>query len=288
MNRLYAVPLAALLLCGGLLSAQGNPKTLRVVALQITQPLAKEDAELSFAFNHGTHIDLIVHLPGKRILALDADASKLVCFTDDKKTDLSQTDGFGWLTDVHSRISPDGTRMGFQIRSTAVPAAGATRLRIQGTIVLLFGSEEKTAEAKEVTLKAVGSIKVGPTEIRTSKDEFGKAFERGMEELAGALFGGLFGAEMPKNKGRPRPEERVALTHSQPNIKSVVFLDKDGKVIPSESVGRGSFSAFGGPPSYTTEYRVKGKLDKATVRVTYFSKIQPIKVPLDLEIGVGF
>jgi hypothetical protein len=288
MNRLYALPLAALLLCGGLLSAQGNPRTLRVVALQITHPPAKEDAELSFGSNHGTHIDLIVHLPGKRILALDADGSKLTRFTDDKKTDLSQSDGFSWLTDTHSRISPDGTRMGFQIRSTAVPAVGATRLRIQGTIVLMLGSEEKTAEVKDVTLKADGSIKVGPAEIRKSKDEFGKAFESGLEEMAGAFLGAFFGGEIPKKKGPPGLEERVALTHSQPNIKSVVFLDKDGKVVPSESVGSSWASAFGGPRGYTTEYRVKGKIEKATVRVTYFNKIQPMKVPLDLEIGVGF
>jgi hypothetical protein len=249
--------LAALFSSTSLLAAGENKsKTLRVVTLSIVKPLAEKDSELTFLSRPtGTAIELIVSQPGKRLLALDERASQLTRFTDDKKTDLSKTERDGCFEDFNRRVSPDGTRLGFGIRTTVVPAAGATRLLLKGKLVLMIGTQEKTVEVKKVALEGGGSVKVGPCEVRQDKRPFGE----------GSL---------------------VRVQHSEPNLKGIVFLDKDGKVLPSESVGS-SFTR-NGQTIYTVEYSVKGKLENGIVRVTYFSKIERVTVPLDLDIGVGF
>jgi hypothetical protein len=249
--------LAALFSSTSLLAAGENrSKTLRVVTLSIVKPLADEDSELIFwGRRAGTAIELIVSQPGKRLLALDERASQLTRFTDDKKTDLSKTERDGCFEDFNRRVSPDGTRLGFGIRTTVVPAAGATRLLLKGKLVLLIGTQEKTAEVKKVALEGGGSVKVGPCEVRKDKTRSGE----------GSL---------------------VEVKHSEPNLKSITFLDKDGKVLPSEWAA-GSF-VRNGQTTYTVEYRVKGKIENGTVRVTYFSKVERVTVPLDLDIGVGF
>jgi penicillin amidase len=233
------------------------PKSIRIVGLTVTKPASKEAGDPVDAFDPGTHIDLIVHRPGKRLLELDIAASKLILFTDDLKTDLSKTDILGWLTDVHSGISSDGTRLGFRIRSPAVPAAGATLLYIKGTIALKAGSDEMTAEAKKLMLKDNSSTKVGPFTASLAKSVF---------------------------EGKPV----VRITHDQPNVKHVKFFNVKGEVIPSRSAGRQSWSTNGQPPTYLSDYLVEGPLENISIQVRYYSKIEIITEPLDLKIGLGF
>ena len=88
----------------------------------------------------------------------------------------------------------------------AVCGVGLTASGAAEPVALRESSRGGEATRVLVTLKAEGNIMVGPFEVRRGKGSFGKA-------------------------------DVVKVVHSEPNIKSAVFLDKDGKVIPSQWAG---------------------------------------------------
>ena len=45
---------------------------------------------------------------------------------------------------------------------------------------------------------------------------------------------------------------------------------------------------FGGQMTYTHTFGLARKVDRVTVRITYYSQIEPVSIPLDLTLGVGF
>jgi hypothetical protein len=258
MNRLHALLGVAVLLAGaGLLSAGGgDAKTVRVVGLRINQPLPDQERNLAQdAFDPGTRLSVIVTQPGKALLGIDASASKLERFTDDKNTDLNKTDFGGWVDAFGARTSADRSSIGFQVRSKVVPAAGASKLRLKGTLALRVGGGEKMAEEKNVTLKADAKVKVGPVELSLSKNAFGD--------------------------GTP-----LEVTYPNRVLKKIEFLDKDGKALQSSTQG-GMSVGDGAKTIYTDNYSLKGKAEQLTVRVTYFGKVETVTVPLDLEVGLG-
>ena len=114
-----------------------------------------------------------------------------------------------------------------------------------------------TVEAKNLMWKDKSGIKAGPFEVSLGKSLF---------------------EEKPV----------VQITHSQPNIKSVQFFDNKGKVISSASAGRQSWSTNDGPPTYRSDYRVKGIVEGGAIQIRYYSKIEVITKPIDLKVGVGF
>ena len=48
-----------------------------------------------------------------------------------------------------------------------------------------------------------------------------------------------------------------------------------------------SSSGLGGNTTHSTTYSLKKRIDKATVRITYFEKTESVTVPVDLAVGVG-
>lgn len=258
MHRLQVITLTALVFSAGLLTAGDPPtKSVEVVGLHVSKKLPDQDRNLTNSYDHGTGIDLIIRQPGKRILGIDRAASKVTSFKDDKDTDLSKSEGFGGIVDdLGTRTSQDGTRVGVRLRSSVLPAKGAAKLVVKGSIVLKIGTDEKTAEEKNVVLKADKGVKVGPATVKI-----------GMGEVNG--------------------EKTVMVSYSERVLKAVVFLDKAGKVLESQSYGGGS-SSDGTTTVYDTDYHVKGLANLATVRITYFSKTESLTVPLDLEINLGF
>ena len=124
--------LSLMLLSDSHLWADDGPKTFKVVGLTITHPTSKAAGDPDDAFNPGTYIDLVIHLPGKRLLELDARASKLTRFTDDQKTDLSKSDLLGWLTDVHSGVSDKWDTAGLSVTQSSCTSGRCNPVAVQG------------------------------------------------------------------------------------------------------------------------------------------------------------
>jgi hypothetical protein len=270
MNRwlITALSVWLFLACSHILSAQdpGKSKPVQVLSLTIEKPLpAKIDGIRPPSFSQGTTLKLLLSLPGKQIVAIDQSACKLASFADDKRTDLNDAKtaasdfGAPWVTDVFGDISKDGQFCAVIVRAPGVPADGATKIILKASLVMLCGTDEKTAEAKDIPLKLGTKTKLGPVQLAIEKERFG---------------GG---------KGW-----QFTLTTPEVNqVKRFTVVGVDGKGIKSEPVGSVSGTVFG-KSRHEYFFSLEGHAERATVRIVYFNKMESVTVPLDLQVGVGF
>jgi hypothetical protein len=249
---------------------------IEVVGLQISKPLPrvgeKDDNKFqmqqgSMFGSPGTEIHFFVTDKVRAILDIDDKASKVKC-TDDKGADLSAKKekegsrfGFGSRA-FSSREAPDNGGTIVELHQPNTPTAGASKVIVAGELVLQCGIGEVVVEQKDVALKAKTSVKAGPVEfvIESAKDEdFGDT---------------KFAIELKSSK-------------SFDVIKEIEFLDAAGKPIKHQNMGSASFGAFG-KMTYQRTIGLAKKADKVTLRIKHYKTIETVKVPLKLEVGVGF
>ncbi|MFP4056634.1 MAG: hypothetical protein ACLF0G_07185 [Candidatus Brocadiia bacterium] len=265
MRRLATLALTALV-AGSAAQALAGQASVEVVALS----LAKKDPDSkfgqSFALGQraGTSVNVRIVHEGKTFVKVMDRASKLAAFADDKGTDLTTAEKprFGmnrWL--ARSQVADDGKSCVVEIRSDAVPASGATALALKATIAIRCGSDVQTAEQKDVALEKGTAITTGPIPMKitkASKPQWGDA------ELSITLQS----------------------DKSFDAIKSLAFVDAQGNEIKCRKTGS-TRMGFGDQFTYTREYSLEKKIDKATLRVEYYGKTEVLNVPVEATVGVG-
>ncbi|HVL13561.1 MAG TPA: hypothetical protein VM529_13420, partial [Gemmata sp.] len=209
----------------------------------------------AFDREKGTRVVVRIDVPGRQLLSIDTKASKVESFTDDKNTDLTVPPAKGpggKLLQAErgpTRLRP--TELTFF--APAWPAAGATKVRIKGSLVAVVGKDEKDVEKKDFA----GDADLG----------FGT-----MSEQKGGFGGGS-----------------ITFEGNKP-LKSVAVTDADGKTIPCTlSVGNpfakgANNAAF----RYTIRPGERGVALRGTLKVKYFDATEEVTIPVDLEVGPGF
>ncbi len=247
-------------------SAAGSV-TVELVGLEITKPAPQksEGGGRVISGNEGVRLKLRLIDEGESIVAIDEKASKVSVFADDKGTDLTNAKGggggFGLSPFSAHKFGAEPLSM-VEVQQPGVPVRGATKLQLKGELVVIRASGEKTAEQKNLALKKDSKITVGPVPLI-------------VEEIRDSGFGEM--------------KLTVTLSTDKPldAIKKIEFADASGKAVEQEQMGSGSFG-FGGKTTYQRTIGLAKKLDKATVRITHHDKMETVKVPLELEFGVGF
>jgi hypothetical protein len=215
------------------------------------------------SFANSTTLGILLPVAPKNALTIDTKASTLKSATDDKGTDLTKPLRQGdfappWINDYAIQVSKDKQYLSVRMSFPNVPTAGAAKINVKANLAVVCGTEEKTAEVKDVELGSDKTTKVGALILSYDKN-------------------GSFGDTM-----------RISFTcEDAPRVKSVTFLDKDGQALMSTAQGIGR-NFGGGRNDWVCYYSLQGKIDKATVRVIYYEKTEVVNVPLDLEVGVGF
>lgn len=269
MRRLTVFCLAAMALAaGGFVMAQagGGKAGVEVVGLRMMKDLPEAMRDLVME-NGGTTMTLLVSQADRFIIGLDEKACELATFADDKQTDLRPKEpGFmgkpGWLGPFSPKISDDGHHCSVQLVSDRTPASGAARIAVKGKLVLLCGAGEKTAEQKDLDLKDGSKLTAGPVPMTIG-------------DVGDSEYGDM------------KMQFELKFEQDDSAIKEMVFLDAAGNEIEHEYMGSSSFG-FGDKKSYTRTMGLAKKVASVTVKVTYFEKIEPLEVPLDLAVGVGF
>ena len=251
---------------------------VRVLALQIGRPIPQEERmQLNLGIPQGTSLTLEVAKKDKVIVSLDKNASELTSFTDDKNTNLAESRGRmmqqPWLSPF-VKISEDGHHLICEINAASVPKTGAREIRLKANIVLICGSEEKTQEQQNFSLKPGSTLTIGPVPMKIEKPG-----EHDMPFGSGASFG--MGQQKVKTKFKLTSEVNPE------KIKRLAFLAPDGREIPYSTLASGS-GGFGPKPTYWKIFGLHEKADRVTVRVTYYDATERITVPIDMNIGVGF
>jgi len=210
----------------------------------------------------GTEVELLVRSPDRPLLGFEK-WSKLTV-EDDKGNvlndprDLSRVN-FAVLT----QVSFDRAAMTFSVPA-GLPGKGATKVRLQGELLVLCGTEEKAAEAKKFDLAEDHKAKAGDFEVKVVSKK-GLYRDNGEYRVGSA-------------------ELRVSSDVFKRNVvKSLVVKDGDGNVLDVARPGVGSWVPFEASSLFVLTKPVK----QGTVVVTYFDKSEQAKVAIDLRVGLG-
>ena len=234
--------------------------TARATGLTVRKPLPPKKKEM-FAFTPpGTVLEVTLSAPGKFILGIDAKASKLGHFTDDKKTKLDSGGGVGgmsWLSD-YTQVTPDGEQCTIQLSARTPPAKDANKVLVQATVVVKVGAEEKTTETKKIAMKQNAETAIGSYTVRVQNP--GSSFSGGQLEI---------------------------LSDAR-DVKMAEFFDANGKALEiAIPPFRGNAFVGAGKMKQSISYFLPKKMDEVSVKITYFSKVESMSVPFDMGVGLG-
>lgn len=211
----------------------------------------------------GIELQVAAKVPGKPILAVDADKSRLVRFVDDKGTDLQKgapTGFFSWVSLSNAfREEPTDSCL-LDIKTKTLPGSGAGKLELEAEVVLISASGSVTKDQK-VKLEKGAKITCGPVPMTLGSVEK-------------SSFGGS------------ALNVQISSDQRMDAVKEIVFVDAKGDEIEVQPMGEGSFG-FGGKKTYTKSFGLPKKLGEVTVRITSYAKMDTVKVPVKLSIGMG-
>jgi hypothetical protein len=144
-------------------SASGD---VRVVGVMINGPTREQvggEPQLAFVGSAArTRVALEVRLASGGIIDMDREASTLQLFRDDRGTDLLDTDSLGGPFELMPTPAGDGRSLVAIVAGDVVPAQGASRIDLRGTISLITASTEKTHRSAPVALVPGTELTVGP------------------------------------------------------------------------------------------------------------------------------
>jgi hypothetical protein len=239
--------LSALPWVGFVPADEKKPASLKVMEFRVSKPASPEEKAVGLTSRPGTTLALLLDLPGRQLIGV-GEGSKVASLTDDKGTNLIKDPRSGDpFYEIQWMANKPGPRGLVYLVAPVTPARGATRLTVKGTLAVRVGSQEKEAQARGIALKADGN----------------------------KIPVGPVNLVVPKDQFIEG--ELAVEVVSDKVVKNVAFLDAAGKELKSSRRDQ----AFG------TDYLLRSKPDKVTIKVTYFDKTETVVVPINLSFGVG-
>lgn len=210
----------------------------------------------------GTGFTFNIHANGRRFIRLDEVASKVIACVDDCGTDLNPVDFKG------IRQRPPFSHHTYEEACCLSaffpgrPHKDATKLKLDAEIALVCGKDLISKEQGVMVVKG-DKITCGP---------FPLTIDSAREEK----FNGANYVVVISSK------ERRDL------IRSIEFLDADGKVIEQNIVNQSSFTDTNtGRTGCYTYHGFKSKPWIESIRVSYYAEVETIRVPVKVETGLG-
>lgn len=237
-----------------------------VVGVEVFSP-SKADAGQAEVFGRrpGASVFVKIHDQAAYFLEVDKKRSELLRFADDRGTDLSkprQGSRFGqqWLGHL-TGISEGGHACVVQIASEKTPRLGAREIKLKANIAITCGSAARTGRQQAVALKPGSKLSAGPLTMTV-------------------------GNVQPSDWGDVKMTVSFTSSQSLARIKELEFFAPDGKKIPHKLTGSGH-GGFEGHMTYSRDYDLHRKVETASIRVTYFDKVETVVVPVDITTGIG-
>ena len=240
---------------------------VEVVGLAISKPSNPESGLMApnMMMSGGVALTFIVPSGERHFIGFDNDVSRIAACTDDQGSDLTAApeagNNFGFFGPFNASISNDGQKCQVTATLPGVPKQGSTKINFDATLTILCGKDEKTEEQRDFALEPGSEITIGPVPLKVESAED--------QDFGDVKFAVSFTSEKPRDA-----------------IKSLEFIGPDGEVLELQPMGSGSFG-FGDQITYQASYGLKEKVDKVTVRMTYYSAVETLTVPVKIETGVG-
>lgn len=217
----------------------------------------------------GATVALILHAQNGGLVKLDKLGSTLSVFADDKGQDLTRRPANAkggeqaGVVGLHlnAEVTPDGQFCALEAYAPALPTAGATLIKLEGTLSVLVGSKKDEKAFKDIPLRDGSKFMLG--EVELTLDDAGKP-EDSLEPFG--LTVRCFGA--------------------MDSIAAIRFFKADGSELMARRSGTSTTAALG---SLTEKwfYRFAERADVATIKVSTWADLQKVKVPFKLQVGLG-
>jgi hypothetical protein len=233
---------------------------VKVIGLSVAKadPSLPTGAATASGLPGGVWLHLAVAVEGKNVFGLDVDGLKVAAFTDDTGTDLIKADAAGNISLAYGAAPDDrgkGIILHIGARQPAAPAAKAVKL--SGRLLLVAGSDEKTADLPQQSL------------AKGAKVEFG-------------------GMSLTVANVRPNGTGRIFTFTSDSDlttVKSISFV-ADGKTLSSQRVGV-TKTRLGSSSVYVLDVLTDLPGSEAGIKAAWYEKVERLTVPLNLTVGVG-
>jgi hypothetical protein len=231
----------------------GPPPEISVVGVRVVGAGLGKNREEIRPFNErpGIAVALAIKMPaGQGIVELDEDNCLLTSVTDDAGTDLGEQAEYGSFP----KTSDDGSVGLIEIESRLRPAATATALLAEGTLVFSASPGSK------------------PTKIANLKLEKGKTFKLGATTVT---------------VSEVTPGEETSVEFALPRsvlytIRDVKFTDASGAPLEADRSGRGYMN-----DDASISYRVKGAGAAVNVEFDLWQGLREQKVPFKIKTGLA-
>jgi hypothetical protein len=211
---------------------------------------------------------LLTGLP-KQIVHANRVKSRLIRFTDDKGTDLLPSKA-AYLprTMFETRPHPieyqttrDGSACMVQLRTDATPAKGATRLFVEGEMLLFCSTGEKTVESEELDILAGATFKANSNTWtftrRAGTDPMYRDSKMFVHYETDAWMG---------------------------SVKKITFLTTGGDTIDHQRV---SWRDDYPEKRFVATVGLTQEVPKLKVRIQLWNDFESVTVPLKIETGLG-
>jgi hypothetical protein len=232
----------------------------------------------------GTALRLLVSAPDRTLVEIDPLAVKIDRFVDDTGHELSTAivqDNRN-VTPIFAplglyNISTDGHNALFRLVLEDAPSADATRFVLRGSAEVRVGVNQQTAEQKDLPIEVGSAIKAGPITLTVK------------------TIASQYNTFNNPNGTPPEPANAPVMltlssTHEPKMIHKIEVLDADGRPVSANftwpAPPRYSDPKYR-PTSHTCYCTLGHDLKKATVRVTYFERLESATVPIQVTGGVG-
>ena len=261
-----------------------KPKTppdvlVRLVGVSVLKP-TEEQRRQNHWWSHGPGTTLTFEATVEKgaLVSLLQQKCKLITLTDDLGTQLVATKKVGLLNRLRGvqpavghcierwqrgRREPGSSQ--FRIGGVHCPVDGAMAIMLDAEVVFLYAGKEKTVKAKNVELKAGTKVDLGLAKMEI--------------------------ADIPANWGGNRHGFGLKYTYKNDTMRNRIkqwrFTKPDGDQIGQQGGGsRGGFA--NGRHTMTQYFYMPEKLKKVTIELTYWDETQEVKVPVNVNKGVGF
>jgi hypothetical protein len=230
------------------------PPEILIGGVRVVGPGYGKNRDEVRPFNEGPGVDvaLILKMPaGLGIIELDEDDCVLTSVTDDAGTDLGEQAKFGSFP----KTTEDGTIGMIEIESKLRPAATATAIMAEGTLVFQASTGSKPTKVAAVKLEKEKTFKLGATTITVTD------VTPGAESTSIEL-------------GLPR-----SVLNS---IREVKFMDATGKVLEADRTSRGYMN-----DNASIGYRITGAGPTVAMEFEMWQNMRQQKVPFKIKTGLA-
>lgn len=217
-----------------------------------------ENLDPKFAMPVQFEVDLIVSEKGKKILEVVDEDSELTKIVDSTGKDLTGKAGFS----PFSHGSEDNSRRKIQIvTKNDTPAAGASWVKIEGTVRIDVASKTEEVTTGELELKKGTKFEINGQKIKVTE------------------------AQKPK-WGNAKWEVVLESKQAFTKVAEWRLASAGGEVMKIKKGGVGWSGGFG-KKTYNLTLQFEKKVEKGMLKADVYTDFEQLEVPIDIKVGMG-